>query len=114
MILDEIAAKTRKRVALNASAHPVEELKQRAYSMECNTGFPFEKALKKDGMSFICEVKKASPSKGIIAEDFPYMQIAGEYEKPERLQYRVLPNRTISRAATIILRKLRHMCIFRC
>lgn len=81
MILDEIAAKTRKRVALNASAHPVEELKQRAYSMECNTGFPFEKALKKDGMSFICEVKKASPSKGIIAEDFPYIQIAGEYEK---------------------------------
>lgn len=47
MILDEIAAKTRERVALNASAHPVEELKQRAYSMECNTGFPFEKALKK-------------------------------------------------------------------
>lgn len=81
MILDEIAAKTRERVALNASAHPVEELKQRAYSMECNTGFPFEKALKKDRMSFICEVKKASPSKGIIAEDFPYMQIAGEYEK---------------------------------
>lgn len=81
MILDEIAAKTRERVALNASAHPVEELKQRAYSMEYNTGFPFEEALKKDGMSFICEVKKASPSKGVIAEDFPYMQIAGEYEK---------------------------------
>lgn len=81
MILDEIAAKTRERTACNAEVLPVEELKQRAYSMECNTGFPFEEALKKDGMSFICEVKKASPSKGVIAEDFPYLQIAKEYEK---------------------------------
>ena len=81
MILDEIAAKTRERTARNAEVLSVEELKQRAYSMECNTGFPFEKALKKDGMSFICEVKKASPSKGVIAEDFPYLQNAKEYEK---------------------------------
>lgn len=43
--------------------------------------FPFEKALKKEGLSFICEVKKASPSKGIIAEDFPYLEIAMDYEK---------------------------------
>ena len=81
MILDEIAAKTRERTARNAEVLSVEELKQRAYSMECNMGFPFEEALKKDGMSFICEVKKASPSKGVIAEDFPYLQIAKEYEK---------------------------------
>lgn len=81
MILDEIAAKTRERTVRNAEVLSVEELKQRAYSMECNTGFTFEEALKKDGMSFICEVKKASPSKGVIAEDFPYLQIAKEYEK---------------------------------
>jgi indole-3-glycerol phosphate synthase len=42
--------------------------------------FPFERALKEKGISFICEVKKASPSKGVIAEDFPYLQIAKEYE----------------------------------
>lgn len=42
--------------------------------------FEFENALKKDGISFICECKKASPSKGIIAEDFPYLQIAKEYQ----------------------------------
>jgi indole-3-glycerol phosphate synthase len=42
--------------------------------------FPFERALKKKGISFICEVKKASPSKGVIAENFPYLQIAKEYE----------------------------------
>lgn len=43
--------------------------------------FEFEKALKKDGLSFICEVKKASPSKGLIAPDFPYLDIAREYEQ---------------------------------
>ncbi len=42
--------------------------------------FAFEKALRAQGMSLICEVKKASPSKGIIAEDFPYLDIAGQYE----------------------------------
>jgi len=43
--------------------------------------FPFEQALRKKGISFICEVKKASPSKGVIVEDFPYLQIAKEYEE---------------------------------
>ena len=43
--------------------------------------FPFEKAIAKDDISFICEVKRASPSKGIIAEDFPYVEIAKDYEK---------------------------------
>lgn len=43
--------------------------------------FPFEKAITKDDISFICEVKRASPSKGIIAEDFPYVEIAKDYEK---------------------------------
>ena len=43
--------------------------------------FEFEKALSKNGISFICECKKASPSKGVIAEDFPYLQIAKDYEK---------------------------------
>ena len=36
--------------------------------------FTFEKALKADGMSFILECKKASPSKGLIAPDFPYVR----------------------------------------
>ena len=45
------------------------------------TGFAFEKKLAEEGMSFICECKKASPSKGIIAEDFPYLEIARAYEK---------------------------------
>ena len=43
--------------------------------------FAFEKALSSDEISFICECKKASPSKGIIAKEFPYLEIAKEYER---------------------------------
>lgn len=80
MILDEIAAATRIRVAKEKEEVSLEEVKAKALSMEAGREFPFEKALKKDGISFICEVKKASPSKGLIAKDFPYLQIAKEYE----------------------------------
>jgi len=48
---------------------------------EVRPPFVFEQQLNKKGMSFICEVKKASPSKGVIAEEFPYLDIAKEYEK---------------------------------
>lgn len=80
MILDEIAAKTITRIEELKKSIPLDEVRQKACEMDANTGFPFEKALKKPGMSFICEVKKASPSKGIIAQDFPYLSIAQEYE----------------------------------
>lgn len=81
MILDEIAADTRKRVAADKERIPEAEMRRLAYERDANTGFPFERALRAEGISFICEVKKASPSKGIIAEDFPYLQIAKEYEQ---------------------------------
>lgn len=81
MILDEIAADTRKRVAADKEQIPEAEMRRLAYERDANTGFPFERALRAEGISFICEVKKASPSKGIIAEDFPYLQIAKEYEQ---------------------------------
>lgn len=81
MILDEIAAKTRERIEKEKAILPLEELKAKAEAMDCNTGFPFYEALKQPGLSFICEVKKASPSKGVIASDFPYLSIAKEYEQ---------------------------------
>lgn len=81
MILDEIAQKTRERIEEEKKKKSLQEIKQEAESMEADTGFPFEKALRAEKLSFICEVKKASPSKGIIAEDFPYKEIAKEYEK---------------------------------
>lgn len=81
MILDEIALKTIRRVEELKKRVPPGELRKLAYSLPADTGFPFEKSLRAKGMSFICEVKKASPSKGIIARDFPYLDIAREYEE---------------------------------
>ena len=80
MILDTIAASAKERVAVAKEALPLAEQIARARESDCNTGFPFEQALAKKRMSFICEVKKASPSKGLIAPEFPYVQIAKEYE----------------------------------
>lgn len=81
MILETIAQANRERYEKIMQTVSLEEIKQKALAMEINSDFPFEKALEKDGISYICEVKKASPSKGIIAEDFPYVQIAKDYEK---------------------------------
>lgn len=81
MILDEIAERTRVRVSARKQEKSLEAVRAQAEALDANTGFPFEQALKREGISFICEVKKASPSKGVIAEDFPYLQIAKEYEE---------------------------------
>jgi indole-3-glycerol phosphate synthase len=81
MILDEIAEKTRIRVAGAKQKVSPEEMKQKAMACEIDREFPFEKELRKKGISFICEVKKASPSKGIIAEKFDYRSIAESYEE---------------------------------
>lgn len=79
-ILDAIAEYARERVCNAKSKISLEEIKRLALSADCNTCFPFEKALSGENISFICECKKASPSKGLIAEDFPYLKIAKEYE----------------------------------
>lgn len=80
MILDTIATATRLRIERKKTEIPLEIVKKAALNMNTTTDFPFEKALNKQDISFICEVKKASPSKGIIVADFPYIQIAKEYE----------------------------------
>ena len=79
-ILDTIAEYARERVAAAKAQIPLEEIKNQALSMDSHTGFPFENALREGDISFICECKKASPSKGLIAEDFPYLAIAKAYE----------------------------------
>lgn len=81
MILQEIAQKTKERIEAEKVRIPLAQLRARAKEAAAATGFPFEKALRKPGISFICEAKKASPSKGVIAEDFPYVEIAREYER---------------------------------
>lgn len=80
MILDELAEHARERVALDKEKIPLDKMKDLAFSLSKNN-FRFEKALKENKISIIAEVKKASPSKGVISEDFPYIDIAKEYEK---------------------------------
>ena len=96
MILDTLAASTRRRVEAAKEKIPLSTMmdlasqaseSEREVPLTCvqrnvskESVFSFEKALKAPGMSFICEVKKASPSKGLIASDFPYVDIAKDYE----------------------------------
>ena len=78
-ILEELAESARERVKAAKAAVSAQEIRRRAEALERGE-FAFENALKKPGLSFICECKKASPSKGIIVEEFPYLRIAREYE----------------------------------
>lgn len=78
-ILDQLADYARYRTGQAKKTVPLSAVRERALSMPKGE-FSFERALQKPGLSFICECKKASPSKGLIAPDFPYLQIAKEYE----------------------------------
>lgn len=78
-ILNKLADYAKERTAKAKREIPLDEIKASAFSMEKGS-FDFENALKTEDIAFICECKKASPSKGLIAPDFPYLQIAKEYE----------------------------------
>ncbi len=87
-ILEEIAAKRKNDLAAKKQEIPLYVVKEQARQLakaeikeRGKFSFSFRESLAKEGMCFICEVKKASPSKGIIAEEFPYLAIAGEYER---------------------------------
>lgn len=78
-ILAKLAEHARERTEQAKGSLPLEDIRRQALSLP-KGGFVFEHALKQPGISFICECKKASPSKGLIAPEFPYLQIAKEYE----------------------------------
>lgn len=80
MILDKLAASARVRVDRLKAERPLESVREEALSIKPEKPFCFEAALKKEDIAFICEIKKASPSKGLIAPDFPYVHIARDYE----------------------------------
>lgn len=80
MILDKLAASARVRVDRLKAERSLESVREEALSIKPEKPFCFEAALKKEDIAFICEVKKASPSKGLIAPDFPYVHIARDYE----------------------------------
>lgn len=78
-ILDQLAAHARARVAQAKQRLPLEEIRRQALALE-RGDFAFEKALSGPDLAFICECKRASPSKGMLAPDFPYLQIAQAYQ----------------------------------
>ena len=94
-ILDQLADYARYRVEKAKEKKPLEEIREEALAASRQTApgpgtsapdfrepFRFEKALAADGdIHFVCECKKASPSKGLIAPDFPYLEIARQYEE---------------------------------
>ena len=80
-ILDTLADLSRKRARTDQTVIPETEMRARVKALGRGNGEAFLSALKKPGISFICEIKRASPSKGMISPDFPYMKIAGAYER---------------------------------
>jgi len=82
-ILGQLADHARARVLADKARLSLDALKQlcREGSAPVREPFAFEAALRKPGLSFICEIKKASPSKGVISEAFPYLDIAREYAR---------------------------------
>ena len=79
-ILEQLAEIARERVAADQRQVPEAEMRALADRSGPGGGAAFTAALQKPGISMICEVKKASPSKGVISPDFPYLRIAREYE----------------------------------
>ena len=89
-ILQEIAERTKERVEARKKALPLDKLMECVCAAYTTYDFPFEQALRSEEMAFICEIKRASPSKGIIATEFPYVDIARDYEAAEAAAISVL------------------------
>ncbi len=87
-ILEKIAGgrridteKRKEKKSLDSVRREAELIAEKELERDGHFRYPFRERLAAPGISFICEVKKASPSKGLIAENFPYLQIASEYEE---------------------------------
>lgn len=108
-ILERIAADKRIQIAEEKKTVSVAEMRKRAENTEGKLpAFSFEKALSGPDLSFICEVKKASPSKGIIAHEFPYVKIAQEYERAGADCLSVLTEKNYFLGADAYLQEIRN------
>ncbi len=81
MILHTLATEARERVAKAMAQYSLEELQKNTDKERRKGAFAFEKALQEKDLSIIAEVKKASPSKGIISPNFAYMDVARAYDR---------------------------------
>ncbi|KRM96201.1 indole-3-glycerol phosphate synthase [Liquorilactobacillus aquaticus DSM 21051] len=79
MILDELVKSTQKNMQERQKALKLDTLRKKVTTIPITKNFSFEKKLADDNLSIIAEIKKASPSKGVLVNNFPYLQIAEEY-----------------------------------
>lgn len=105
-ILNEIAHRTRERINEKKKTLSMESIVKIAGQTEIQRTFPFERAMENEDISFICEIKKASPSRGIISEDFPYPKIAKEYEAAGAAAISVLTEPFYFKGSDLYLREL--------
>ena len=106
IMLDEIVLKTKERLAEAKENKSLEELKAEVKQLETSQDFPFKQALSGDEISIIAEVKKASPSKGLIAEDFDYLAIAKEYENAGASAISVLTEPYFFKGSDVYLKEI--------
>lgn len=110
MILEKIAAHTKKRIddlKSVLSFEDIENIKKQALTLAINKPFAFEKALKTKDIALICEVKRASPSKGIISEKFDYLTIAKDYENAGANAISVLTEPEFFKGSDLYLREIK-------
>ena len=105
-MLDKIVAKTKERLIEAKSNKSLEELKDEVSKLDINQEFQFKEALKDSEITIIAEVKRASPSKGLIAEDFDYIEIAKEYEQAGASAISVLTEPYFFKGSNDILREI--------
>ncbi|MHB1153938.1 MAG: indole-3-glycerol phosphate synthase TrpC [Eubacteriales bacterium] len=108
MILDNITQHTKIRIEERKKQYPESQIIADALMTNTDTGFPFEKALAGEGLSFICEVKKASPSKGVITDNFSYLSIAQDYEQAGASAISVLTEPYFFEGSDIYLKEIVH------
>ena len=104
-ILQEIAQRTKERIEAQKRVFPPEKIMETA-CFSTKNDFPFEKALSTKNIAFICEIKKASPSMGIIAEEFPYIDIARDYEAAGAAAISVLTEPYYFKGSDLYLREI--------
>ena len=80
MILDDLVTATKKRIAAEKKLHSLDDLKKQSEKTPMKDSQLIVDKLLEPELTFIAEIKKASPSKGIIVQDFPYLEIAQEYQ----------------------------------